>query len=62
MDYKTITQKINEAKPIWHCHPSTGTHDVGCSHKDCTKEELWEALVLKKKFEASGLAGITLSE
>ena len=59
MKYKIIQQKINEAEPIWSCHPDS--HEVGCPHKYWTKEELWEALIIKKKFEASRLSGKRLT-
>ena len=56
-----MQQKIDEAKPIWNC--KVGQWDeVGCPHKDWKKEELWEALIIKKKFEASKLAGEILTK
>ena len=61
MNHQTIQQKIDEAEPIWNC--KVGQWDeVGCPHKDWTKEELWEALITKKKFEASKLAGEILTK
>lgn len=38
---------------IWHCrfHPTDGFHEIGCPHKDWTKDELQKALETKKRFE-----------
>lgn len=62
MDYQTIQQKIEKAKPVWNCHLPTNQHEIGCPHREWTKEELQKALTSKKKFEASGLAGTILTE
>ena len=61
MNYKTIQQKIDKTKPVWNCHAGV-QHEIGCPHKEWTKEELLSALIGKKKFEASGIAGTILTE
>lgn len=44
-------------KPVdavsWHCrfHPFNSWHEVGCPHRNWTKEELQSALETKKSFE-----------
>ena len=54
------TKKIGEKKelkdfsPSYNCrfHPTDGWHEVGCPHKEWTKEELQEALNNSKQSNA----------
>lgn len=42
---------VKEGYVNWNCrfHPTDWWHEVGCPHKDWTKEELQEALVTAKQ-------------
>lgn len=44
----------------WNCHFGV-SHEIGCPHKEWTKEQLLDALIQNKKFEQSGLRGETLT-
>jgi hypothetical protein len=61
MNKKEIEKIIEKTEPVWNCHSSVDSHEIGCPHKDWTKEQLQNALISKKKFEASGLAGTVLT-
>lgn len=43
--------KIEEIEIIFccRCHPTDYWHEVGCPHKEWTKEQLLEALITAKK-------------
>ena len=62
LNYLALHQKIAEAKVVWSCNSGHGEHEVGCPHKSWTNEELLDALITKKKFEQSGLAGTILTD
>lgn len=42
---------MRNTKVIWTCrvHPTDSFHEVGCPHRDWSKEELYEALETAKK-------------
>lgn len=61
MNYKTIQELIEKTEPVWNCISRRNQHEVGCPHKEWTKEDLLKALISKKKFEASGLSGTVLT-
>ena len=63
MNLEEINKKIDKTELVWNCHSGfNGWHEVGCPHRKWSKEELYEALIRKKKFELSGLAGKKLSK
>lgn len=43
--------KFLKGKPIYNCrfHPTDGWHEVGCSHREWTKEQLQDALNKAKR-------------
>ena len=43
--------KIEDYKVNWNCrfHPTNWWHEIGCPHKDWSKEDLQRALELAKK-------------
>lgn len=48
MDSKERLKFLSE-KPSYHCIPRRGEHEVGCSCRDWTKEELQAALDSSKR-------------
>lgn len=62
MNYQEIQDKIENTKISWNCHLSRNEHEVGCPHRKWSVEELQDALIRKKKFEQSRLAGTILTE
>lgn len=47
-----LQDQINELESttiIWHCHHRLGRHEVGCSHREWSKEQLQDALESAKK-------------
>ncbi len=61
MNLENIRNKIDSVEVTWNCNHTINQHEVGCPCKNWTKEELLEALILKKKFEQSGLSGKKLT-
>lgn len=61
MNKKEFEEKIEAVHVSWNCIHRYDQHEVGCPHKDWTKEELLSALISKKKFEQSGLRGMVLT-
>lgn len=43
--------KIEDIKINWCCrfHPTDSFHEVGCPHKEWSKEELYKALIVAKQ-------------
>jgi hypothetical protein len=64
MNKEDIDKLVDEIEITWNCrfHPTDWWHEVGCPHKDWTKEELWDALRTSKKSEKLRQKGIVLSE
>lgn len=60
MNIKDIEEKIKNTQVSWNCITREGQHEIGCPHKEWTNKELLDALISKKKFEQSGLAGTVL--
>ena len=61
MDIDAIKKRIENTKISWDCISREDQHEIGCPHKEWTKEQLLSALISKKKFEQSGLAGVTIT-
>lgn len=49
-----ILKEIDNAGIVWYCrfHPTESFHEVGCPHQQWTVEQLTNALISKKRFEA----------
>ena len=43
--------KDKQNKVNWSCIHRRNQHEVGCSHKEWTADELLSALIVKKEFE-----------
>lgn len=68
MNQKEFNDRIDKVHVTWNCrfHPFNWWHEIGCPHKEWTKEELLDALIFKKRFEKfrleqDGLSGIILN-
>ena len=61
MKFNNIKNKIENTQVTWNCIPREDQHEIGCPDKSWSNEQLQSALIAKKKFEQSGLAGTTLS-
>ena len=61
MNFSDIEEKIKNTEITWNCNFREGSHEIGCPHKEWTREQLYDALISKKKFEQSGLAGTMLT-
>lgn len=59
---KKLKSVLDKVEVSWNCIHRRGMHEVGCPHKEWTKEQLLDALVSKKKFEQSGLVGTKIAD
>ena len=59
----TMEKLIEETPVTWTCrfHSIDWWHEIGCPHKEWTKEELQSVLETKKRFEQSKLEGTILT-
>ena len=62
MNINDIKNKVENTQVTWDCIFREDQHEIGCPHKEWTKEQLLDALISKKKFEQSGLAGTVLTK
>lgn len=48
---KNEEQKFKDIEVTWNCrfHPFNSWHEIGCPHKEWTKEQYRDALIMAKK-------------
>jgi len=61
MTIEEMREKMAGQIVVWNCIHRRDQHEIGCPHKEWTKEQLLEVIIMKKKFEQANLKGTVLT-